>query len=327
MGQRIERLRQIIHSQQGRNVITFLVFVVISAVLWIVQSLNDEAQRDLQLSIRLTNVPDSVTRISSMPERINVNLRSRGTTLLRYLFESNPTMDIDYRQMATGERIVLNDASLKAYFRQKIGGGAQIMGVNPDSIAIFFTRDKGRKLPVKVDANVVPGPQFAIIGKVRSLTDSVKLYSLNKNTGWMRSVITEPIVLNDVTSSQTLRVALIVPPDSRAVPDSVDVYIDVEPLVSKSREIEIQPVNVPAGYNLVLSPRQVEVYYMVPMSIYKSADSDPKFTIEADFNNLLASGNNGKVEIKLTKAPKDFIDVFLTADSVSYIIENIVKDE
>lgn len=327
MGQRIERLKQLIHSQQGRNVITFLIFVVISAVLWIVQSLNDEAQRDLRLSVKLTNVPDSVTRITRLPEYINVNVRSRGTTLLRYVFDRDPAMEIDYRRMAVGDRIVLNDASLKAYFRQSIGGGAQIMGVNPDSIAIIFTRDKGTKLPVKVDANVVPGPQFAIIGKVRSLTDSVRLYSLNKNTGWMRSVMTEPIVLNDVTSSQTLRVALIAPPNSRTVPDSVDVYIDVEPLVSKSREIEIQAVNVPSGYNLVLSPRQVEVYYMVPMSIYKSADSDPKFTIEADFNNLLASGNNGKVEINLTKAPKDFVDVFLSADSVSYIIESVAKEE
>lgn len=326
MGQRIERLNQVLHSQQGRNVITFLIFVVISAVLWIVQSLNEEAQRDLRLHIQLTNVPDSVTRISKVPEYINVNVRSRGTTLLKYQFESQPSMSIDYRQLAVGDRIVLNDASLKAYFRQKIGGGAQIMGVNPDSLAILFTRDKGVLLPVKVDAHVVPGPQFAIIGKVRSLTDSVRLYSLDKKTGWMRSIITEPIVLNDVTSSQTLKVALLTPPDSRCVPDSVNVYIDVEPLVSKSREIEIKPVNVPSGYNLVLSPRQVEVYYMVPMSIYKSADSDPKFTIEADYNSLSAGGSNGKIAIRLTQAPKDFIDVFLTADSVGYIIESVNKE-
>lgn len=326
MGQRIDRLNQVVHSQQGRNVMTFLVFVVISAVLWIVQSLNDEAQRDIRLRINLTHVPDSVTRISKMPEYINVNVRSRGTTLLRYLFQSSPAMNIDYRQVAVGDRIILNDASLKAYFRQMLGGNAQIMGVNPDSIGIIFTRDPGTKLPVKVDANVMPGPQFAIIGKVRSLTDSVRLYSLNKSTGWMRAIMTEPIVLNDVTSSQTLKVALITPPNSRTVPDSVNVFIDVEPLVSKSREIEISPVNVPPGYNLVLSPRQVEVYYMVPMSIYKSADRDPNFTIEADFNDISTTGDS-KVEIKLTKTPRDFVDVFLSTDSVSYIIERVEKEE
>ncbi len=100
----------------------------------------------------------------------------------------------------------------------------------------------------------------------------------------------------------------------------------MEPLASKKSEIEIKPVNVPSGYNLVLSPRQVEVYYMVPMSIYKSADSDPKFTIEADYNSLSAGGSNGKIAIRLTQAPKDFIDVFLTADSVGYIIESVNKE-
>ena len=120
----------------------------------------------------------------------------------------------------------------------------------------------------------------------------------------MRSVITEPIVLNDVTSSQTLKVALLVPPGSRAVPDSVDVYIDVEPLVAKSREIEIQAVNVPPGYNLVLSPRQVEVYYMVPMSIYKRADSDPKFTIEADSTIFWQAATMARLKSSLPRLPR-----------------------
>lgn len=320
MSQRIEHIKEIIHSRKGKNTITFLVFLVISSVLWIVQSLNDEAQRDIRLAVKLTNVPDSVVRISPVPNFINVNVRSRGTTLLRYIFNTSPEMNIDYRNYISGNKIDINDASLKTYFRNKLGSSTQIISVNPDSIVILFTSSRGVEIPVKVDAQVEPGPQYAIIGKVRSLTDSVKLYSLDNAAEKIASISTQPIVLNNVSSSQTLRVPLITPPNTRAIPDSVDVRVEVESLVSKKREIEIRTINVPDDVNLVLLPRQIDVYYMVPMSVYKSSEADPKIVIQADYNSIALNPTN-KIPVALVSAPQDFFDVYLTTDSVGYIIE------
>lgn len=319
MTQRSERIHELMASPQGKNVLTFLVFLAISSVLWIVMALNEETQRDLRCKVSIANVPDSVTQITPLPENFNVNIRGQGISLIRYMFSKEVYMNIDYRNFINANTIRMNEAALKAFFRARLGNNAQIQSVSPDSLLIYFTSYKGVRVPVKVDAHVIPGPQFAIIGKVRSLTDSVTIYSMNPADSKIKSISTAPIVLNDVRSSQALKVPLLNKPFTRAIPDSVDVLIEVEPLISKTRYVEITPINVPQGYRMIPVPSRVEVYYMVPMSIYKSVDSNPSFTIQADYNSI--SPNDGKVAVNLKSAPKDFFNVFVDVDSVEYILE------
>lgn len=298
---------------------TFLLFLAISAVLWVVLTLNEESSRDLRCAVTISNIPDSVVRITPFPPYLNVSVRARGTSMLKYLFSDDLNMNVDYRNYVSGNHFILKEQSLKAFFRSRLGGEVQIQSVTPDSLSIFFTSNKGVKLPVKVDEHVVPGPQFAIIGKVRALTDSVMLYSVDPLPKKIRSVSTVPIVLNDVRTSQILKVPIRTEKNMRAIPDSVEVRIDVEPLISKSRMVDVKPINVPDGKRLIPVPNQVEVYYMVPMSVYKSADSNPTFTVQTDFNTI--HDGQDKIAISLKSAPSNFLNVFLEADSVEFIME------
>lgn len=299
--------------------LTFLLFLAISTVLWIVLTLNQESSRDLRCVVTISNVPDSVVRITPVPPYLNVSVRARGTSMIKYLFSDDLNMNVDYKSYVSGNHFLLKEPALKAFFRSRLGSEVQIQSVTPDSLSIFFADNNGVRLPVKVDEHVMPGPQFAIIGKVRALTDSVMVYSAEPMSKKLRSVSTMPIVLNDVRNSQTLKVAIRTEKNMRAIPDSVEVRIDVEPLISKSRMVDVKPINVPEGIRLIPVPNQVEVYYMVPMSVYKSADSNPKFTVHADYNSILEG--NDKIAISLTSAPSNFLNVFLEADSVEFIME------
>ncbi len=321
MGKKYEELLRRLKSREGRNVITFLVFLVLSAVLWVILALNEDTQRDLRCGVRITNVPDSLTRVSPIPEAINVSVRAKGSQLMKYWWHKAPTMTIDYRQYRSGNKILFSEASMKAFFRSIVGGGgAQILSVTPDSLSVTFTSQPGIKLPVKLDAHVVPAPQYVLVNKPRTLTDSVTLYSLNDVNTMLKSIHTKKIVLNDVRKSQVMRVPLVVPERSRAIPDSVDVSIEVEPLISKTRKVSVVPVNVPRGMKLIAVPSQVEVYYMVPMSIYKKSESDPKFRVEADYRTVTDSLSE-RIAVNLVYAPKDFTNVFLSTDSVDFILE------
>lgn len=297
----------------------FLLFLVIAAVLWVVMTLNEETQRDLRCAVTITNVPDSLINVTALPPYVGLSVRARGTSMLKYLFSDDLRLNIDYRNYASRNRLLLNDIALKAFFRSRLGADVQILNVNPDSLSIYFASRRGVKVPLKVDAHVVPGPQYALVGNIKAMTDSVVLCAVDANQLKVGSVSTAPIVLNDVRSSQTLCVPVVTPPNVRAIPDSVDVHIDVEPLVAKTRMVDVRPVNVPAGMRLITVPRQVEVYYMVPMSVYKQADSNPKFVVTANYNTIMPGSD--KIAVSLKSAPKDFINVFLDVDSVEYILE------
>lgn len=305
-------------SPSGRNILTFAVFLLISFVLWVVQVMSEEVQRDLRCRVEIVNVPDSLTRVTPLPSFLNVSVRARGTDLVRYEWFA-PAMTVDYRNYHVGHDIKFGEAALKSFFRERFGKDAVVQSVTPDTLTIHYTDRPGIELPVKVKAEVAAGPQFAIIGNVRALTDSVMVYGINGVPMTLHSVPTEDIVLNDVKSSRTLRVPLVLPAGLRAIPDSVDIHIEVEELVSKIRKVAVTPVNVPAGMRMITVPGTVEVYYMVPMSKYKEQKSAPNFRVEADYSTVRKGDEC--VAVTLAKVPKEFVNVYLATDSVDFLIE------
>lgn len=320
MGKWFERLQELRKSPQGKNAIIFFAFLALSTVLWIVQVLNDDTQRDMRCEVRLNNVPDTLVRITPVPEVINVSVRAKGTQLLKFWWHRDPYMNIDFRTYKSGNKIHFSETALKAYFRNMVGGGSQVQSVTPDSLTIFFTSNPPIVLPVKTDVKVSLSSQTALLRKPYSLTDSVALYYLDNVPSRMRFVETQQVTFSDIKEPSTFKVALNVPSGMRAIPDSVDVYVDVEPMISKTRKVPIYVKNVPDGMKLIAMPSQVDVYYMVPMSIYKKTDSNPKFRVEADYLSIKDSLSE-KIGLRLIEAPKDFTNVFLSTDSVDFILE------
>lgn len=310
-----------VRSRRGRDSLMFLLFVAISAVLWLVLSLNEEEQFDVRLPMKITHVPDSVTLISPGPEALNVSLRARGTQVIKMLAGAMPTVNIDFRAYRSNGMLHLNATELKALARTT-AGGSQVSVVYPDSLSIPYTTHPGFIMPVNIDYKVTTGPQSALNGRPRISADSVKVFmapglALPDN---YNAVTTEPIRLTGLSDSETRRVRLLGPSGSRIIPDSIDVSFDVEPLIFKSRKVVIEPVNVPEGTKLITFPAQIDVFYMVPMSAY--VKSDPHFRIVADYRRIDHNNPSKMMKLTLRDVPSNLQNVHLSVDSAEYIIEH-----
>jgi len=310
-----------VRSRRGRDALMFLLFLTISAVLWLVLSLNEEEQFDVRLSMKITHVPDSVTLISPGPEALNVSLRARGTQVIKMLAGSKPTVNIDFRAYRSNGLLHLSSTELKALARTT-AGGSQVSVVYPDSLVIPYTTHPGFSMPLNIDYKVTVGPQSALNGRPRLSADSVKVFmapgvAIPDN---YNAVTTEPIRLTGLSESETRRVRLIGPAGSRVIPDSIDVSFDVEPLIFKSRKVVIEPVNVPEGTKLITFPAQIDVFYMVPMSAY--VKSDPHFRIVADYKRINPHNPSKMMKLTLRDVPSNLQNVHLSVDSAEYIIEH-----
>lgn len=118
----------------------------------------------------------------------------------------------------------------------------------------------------------------------------------------------------------THRVKLIAPANSRVVPDSIDVTINAEPLILKTRKVTVETVNVPEGQKLITFPSQVEVMYMIPVSEYKT--TEPKIRVEADYRSIRRH-NSRMIYLRVTEASDNLRNVHLASDSAEYIIEQL----
>ena len=307
-----------LRSPRGRDTMMFLLFVVISCILWAVLSLNDEKQYDLRLPMRITNVPDSVTLSSPGPEALSVSLRAKGTQLMKMTVGRMPTVNVDFRAFRSDGTVHLSATDLKGLVRNATGG-SQVSMVYPDSLSLPYTTHKGIRVPVRLDYKVTAGPQSALTGRPRLSADSVLLYTAGSAPDRADAVSTEPIHLLGIDKNTTLRVKLMAPRGTRLIPDSIDVTFEVEPLIFKSRKVVIEPINVPEGTKLITFPAQIDVFFMVPVSGYRQSDNH--FRVVADYRTIRQGTGSRNVKLSLINVPSNFQNAHLSADSAEYIIE------
>lgn len=311
------RTKALLQSKQGHNFMTFMIFVAIAAALWCVMTLNEESTFDLRVPIRLTQVPDTVTIVSDVPDQVQVSARGKGTQLLRYLFGHPATADIDFRLYRSKRGIRLGDAEIKSIVRSSIGG-ANAQLISPDSIIILYTSAPPVLLPVQLNCNATTAPGSTMVGRPTLNIDSVRVYSAQPLNRRITAVTTEPLRFDNLSTTLTRRVRLIPPvAGSKVVPDSATLTIAVEPLIIKTRSVVIEGINAPKGSRLITFPAKVNVVYMIPMSAY--SNSAPEFQVIADYADRSA-GDDGRVKLRLRNVPTVLQNVRLELDSVDYYV-------
>ena len=315
----LRRLHQMVTSARGKEVLLFLLFLLISYIFWLLLTLNNEMQEDLEVPVAMTDVPDSVTLISDVPPVIKVSVRDKGTVLMRYKWGSSKVMKINWKDYQESDnKLLLNRADLAARLRDYFGGGSQIVTVIPDSIRINYTTAPGRRVVLRVNADIQPAIGFIVNGPIRSNVDSVWLYSVNDLPHSLTSVETVPIVRGGLSDTTYIEARVDPIPGVRIIPDHVRLVIPVEPLISRKQKAPIVVKNLPEGFNMITFPSSVEVSYLVPMSSY---NTEPyKVNAYVDYNDV-ASCHSGKLPVTLSLLPDLYHNTEMSPDSVEYIVE------
>lgn len=315
----LHRFKAGISSPRGKDMLVFVLFLVVAALLWLTQALNEDVTRDVRFPVEFANVPDSVHRVTPMPEALNVSVRGPGLQLMLRSLSGRKPIRIDFAHYQRHYAVDLSQMQLRALAREALGQECTVSAVQPDTISAKFTSRPPVRLPVTVDARISTLPNCALTGHPKSSVDSVWVYSLNPLPEGMTTVVTQPLRLTGVSESQTVRVPLSTPRYVLAYPDTVSVTFNVEPMISRTQKVNVTPVNVPSQYKLILMPGTVVVNYMIPMSRYN--DVRPEFTVTADFRTLDSDFSNHRIAVNLTRAHGNFLNVYLQTDSVDYIIE------
>ena len=315
----INRVHDLITSTRGREILLFLVFLLISYIFWLLLTLNNEVQEDLEVPITLTNVPDSVTLISDVPPSLKVSVRDKGSSLVRYSWGEVPTMKINWDNYRhSSGKFLLGTADLNARLRDYFGANSQIVTITPDSMRINYTTSPGRRVAVKVNADVHPALGWTVFGPVTANVDSVWLYSVDDLPHSLNSVETVPIVRSGLKDTTKFDARIEPIPGVRIIPDRIILTVPVEHLIARKQYVSVIGKNVPNDYTLITFPSKVEVSYLVPMSEFNSEPYVLKAYV--DYNEA-RHARNGKLKVTMSLMPELYRNASMTPDSVEYIIE------
>lgn len=314
-----DKVKEGLRTVKGRNALTFLVFLAISAVFWVLMALNDEVQHDYRLKLKLAGFPDNMTIISGANPTVSVSVKDKGSALMKFTWNTQPELTVNYDEFSKvgDHNLLMTQAQLNSAVRNIFGSSATIIAVRPDSLSLHYTTNPGVPVKVRIDADVRPAPSAVAFGRVTLSTDTVMLYSNSKERSRIKTLTTQPIILTGLTDTAHVSAALIVPPGMRAVPSQIKVTIPVEPLVTKTRKVEISQRNVPAGKRLVTFPSMAEVDYLLPKSLYNSDASPVKAVV--DFSAYRPGEK--KLPVTVLPLPNYYRFVSVRPSEVEFVIE------
>lgn len=310
--------RRKLRTRRGRNIVLYLMCLVVATLFWFIISLDEITERDFELPVRLTNVPDSVVIVGDVPTSINVMLKGRGTHFIRYKFGEVPTLEIDFRQYGSNRnRVLLTRSKLDSKLRDLFGQSVGILLVNPDSISIGYATGEGYRLPLRVDADVTASVRSISSGRITASVDSVSVYTVGGVSPDVTFIETERFVRSGLTDTTIYEVGLKPVPGVRVRPSRVELTVPVEPLVSKRVMMPVKIKNVPDDERLVIYPARVELCYLAPKHL---ADEELPVEVSVDYRSLHDSSNNVKVDVG--DLPVGYRFVSVSNDSVKYVIEH-----
>lgn len=295
-----------------------MIFVGIAALFWLILTLNDSVQTGVMVNVKITNKPDSVTFISDVPKHIHVEVRDKGTSLMRTAWVNKPTINLDFRELADAGQLVCSRSDMMAALKETFGSNAAILSAGVDSLRLIYTDRPGKMVPVQVSVRAHAKAGFVVNGNPESDPRRVTAYGPREILDTLTRVFTKSYIENDLDESVTFVSELKTIKGVRLIPSSVKVDVNVEPLVVKEDVIPVTPRNVPAGESLLLFPSTARVSYYVPMSEFSAGEKPVR--VIADYEDVsLHKGERLPLRIEIVEGAKA-VRPKLHADSVEYTL-------
>lgn len=299
------------------NFVLFLAFVAVATFFWFVMTLNDSVTRTCDISLRIQDIPDSVTFINDPPKTFHVTIRDKGTNMLRSGLFGHPKISLNFRDYANNGIFRVSKSEINATMKHTFGNNAQIIGISLDSLYLHYSTQKGRRVPIVVVEDVTAVPGMVICDGAQPLVRSALIYSYEDKVDTITRVYTQPVIKRNLDATTEVTVQMQSIPAVKIVPSTVRVKIPVEPLVKKEEMATVRATNVPPDESLLLFPNRVQVEYYVPMSLF-SANVIP-VDVLVDYRDIYKySGSRLPVRIR---SIEDYVQSpQIHTDSVEYTI-------
>jgi YbbR domain-containing protein len=220
-----------------------------------------------------------------MPTTIHLELRDAGRRL--NLYGSNPlAFSFNIGEQIKGESgsIVLSADVIHHAVNSLLQGTTKLQSISPEQINGTYTRQHGKKVPVRLVADITPAPQHQLVGQPVLQTQKVTIYGSSEQLSQVDSVATQVLVLKDVKDSVATRVRLEEIPGIRFEQNEVEVQIVTEQFTEKVVTKSVIAKNVPEDAHLRLFPAEVSVMLRIGVTHFNEID-EKDVEVSCDFPN------------------------------------------
>lgn len=317
----INMVRNFLFSSANREFLTFLFFLVLSTIFWLMTALNETYEREIGVPAYLVNIPKNVVVTSDMEDTVRVTVRDKGFALLAYTYgEGIRPINVNFQSAITRQSGygVVSSQELMKMINQRFSGSSKIVQVKPDRLDFHYNYGLSRQVSVKMSGHVVPGKSF-YLARTRFWPEKVTVYGSKQALDSLRFVKTVPINITNFNDTVLRTVALETIKGVKIVPNTVRIGLYPDILTEENIEVPITAINMPEGKVLRTFPQRVTVNFIVGASMFRSI-SPEQFAVVVDYNEIIDHPSD-KCSIHLRETPQGVRNARLKMTQVDYLIE------
>lgn len=312
----------------NRQFFAFLFFLFLSASFWLFQTLNETYDREIQVKLQLTDVPENVVVTTEPPTHLRLTLRDRGFILLRYQYLHRsifPTIKLKWSEINTPNgHVTLSTADLLKPILANLEGSTQLVGSKPETVEFFYNYGLCKELPVVFQGKLEADSAYTLMA-----TDveprSVMVYASQRILDTLSAAYLEPLYLTGLTDTTVLEHRFVKIPGVKYVPARPTLRILADRMVEKTVEVPVRGVNFPATKTLRTFPSKVKVTFQVGMSQYRKVTAE-SFVLPIHYEDLL-NHKDALFPLSLKSTPYGVKRPRLSPSAVEYVIEETLGED
>lgn len=318
----VEATRTFLLSKMSREAFVFAFFVLLSSAFWLMQALNETNELDLEYDLVLTNVPEGTVVTSELPSPIQITVRDKGTSLIRYVAQfRHRKLEIDFAQYDKGVsfgHVMLSHADVQKLLQPSLDASTRFVAIRPDTLEYYYTRGVSKRVPVEFIGRVETEAVSYLVRQTIE-PDTVTVWAEEHFLDSLDVVYTVSTNLTDLGQTTSRQIPLASMKGVKLVPDEVTLTAEVDIYSEKRVRVPIIGTNFPAGYALRTFPTSAEISFRVGSRNYEAINAE-NFVLTATYEELM-SRSDSTFHLQLRSVPEGVSNVRIKPEVVQFLIE------
>lgn len=308
------KLKQILLS---KDVWTFLLFLVLSTVIWFGHALTSMRNARVPVKVVYTGVPDYIALGDSTPHELTVVIRDAGSRLHKY-YRHPLELEIDLgNQLHEHEgEFRISSETIRQSLTNLMPGTSKLQQVEPEQIHGHYYREQSKRVPLILDVEATAAKQCEMLFAPRATLQELTIYGQRSALDTVDYIRTEHVEMSAIEDTVRQQVRLLLPENVRAAQQEVEVEVAAVRFTEKKFRTTVATYGVPEDCTLRLFPNEVEVTLRVWMNHFGDIDA-------SDFHTFCRMPRHGAeaatVEVSYTN--KHILSAQAKPATLEFIIE------
>lgn len=316
----------------GKHWSKYLIFLSISAILWLITSLQKEYETTLHLRVVYPNLGQYAPG-DSLPSSLEVKIKTDGYTLMRYFtFRTQAPLELmfDVQRAQRECRLLISSAQLNQSLQARLDHLAPnarktIVSITPSEIDIRLARLHAKSVPVVNRTHIEPSDGF-LLNSILLEPNNVTVYGSKSQLAALQEVFTDTITIRQRESAPLLKEEIPLQPIEgiRFSTSRVQAKMQFIQFTEKHIEVPIRIENLPPDVSLTLLPSQATLRVAIPITLFDKVGPND-FVLSVDYNELQQEPRDASRESTLTvvlsQPPEWLIHYSIQPDKIQFIRE------